>query len=166
MTKKQGVEKIRNRIAKSNIRKDQIINNNIGKNGVIKNQRIKRQSEREKELQKSRNKERERRARGNRKYGQAKLKHAKKGIWSCTLAGIVFVCLTSLLVIAYMSGGTTAGYIGGLGMISMILSGAGVGFAVRGFKEREKDYLACKIGLGFNLFFFISFIAIFCRGLF
>jgi len=48
----------------------------------------------------------------------------------------------------------------------MIFSGIGIYCAVRGFKEREKDYLTCKIGIGCNLFFLLGFIAIFCRGLF
>ncbi len=153
-------------MAKSNIKKNQIINNNIGKNGVIKKQRLKKQSEREKEQQRQRSKERERHARGNRKYGQAKLKHAKKGVLSCTLAVLVFIVLIILLSISYVNRGITAGYVGGIGMVAMLFSVTGVISAFRGFKEREKDYLTCKIGLGFNLLFFIGFIAIFCRGLF
>ena len=120
----------------------------------------KRQSERE------RNRERERRARGSRKYGQAKLKHAKKGILSCVLAGATGLLLTTMLVIAYTSGGTAGAYIGGLGLGAMILAVIGTHAAFRGFKEREKDYLTCKIGIGCNIFFLIGFIAIFCRGLF
>ena len=58
---------------------------------------LKKQNERE------RNRARERRARGNRKYGQAKLKHAKKGILSCVIAGTVFLLLFMMLAIAYTS---------------------------------------------------------------
>ncbi len=163
MTKNQGVKW---KIAKSNIGKDQIINNNIGKNGVIKSQRQKRQSERERELQKARNRERERLVRGSRKYGQAKLKHAKKGVLSCTLAGIVAAVLTVLISVAYVSNGTAAEYIGGIGMISLVFAATGVVCGIRGFNEREKDYLTCKVGFGLNLFFLIGLIAIFCRGLF
>ena len=119
-----------------------------------------------KQNDKERNRERERRARGNRKDGQAKLKHAKKGVMSCTISGIVFVMFFALLTRAYVSGGNAAGYIGGIGLITMILSGIGIYCAVRGFKERAKDYLTCKIGIGCNLFFLLGFIAIFCRGLF
>lgn len=121
---------------------------------------LKKQNERE------RNRARERRARGNRKYGQAKLKHAKKGILSCVIAGTVFLLLFMMLAIAYTSSGTAGGYIGGIGLVAMILTGVGLYTAFRGFKEREKDYLTCKIGVGCNIFFLIGFIAIFCRGLF
>lgn len=119
-----------------------------------------------KQNEKERNRERERRTRGNRKYGQAKLKHAKKGILSCAIAGVVSGLMLMLLVIAYVSGGNAAGYIGGLGLITMILAGVGVYFAIKGFREREKDYLTCRIGVGCNIFFLIGFIVIFCRGLF
>lgn len=121
---------------------------------------VKKQSERE------RNRERERRARGNRKYGQAKLKHAKKGIASCGIAGTVLVLLLIMFAVAYTSEGTAGGYIGGIGLVTMILAAVGVYAAFRGFKEREKDYLTCKIGIGCNVLFLIGFIAIFCRGLF
>lgn len=110
--------------------------------------------------------ERERRTRGNRKYGQAKLKHAKRGIISCGIAIIVGLILFTILTVAYTSGGTAGAYIGGLGIACVILAGIGVYAGFRGFREREKDYLTCKIGIGCNIFFIIGFIGIFCRGLF
>lgn len=113
-----------------------------------------------------RERSRERRARGNRKYGQAKLKHAKRGVWSSGIAALVGILLVTLIVIAYTSGGTAGSYIGGLGVVSAILAGVGIYVGFRGFKEREKDYLTCKIGIGCNIFFLVGFVGIFCRGLF
>ena len=95
-----------------------------------------------------------------------KLKHSKKGIQSCVIAGIVLVALAAMIVIAYISAGTAAPYIGGLALVTLILTVTGCVLAVRGLKEREKNYLTCKIGIGCNIFFIIAFIAIFCRGLF
>lgn len=109
---------------------------------------------------------RERRNRKRRKYGQAKLKHAKRGIWSCILSGTVLIILVALLAKAYTSGGNAAPIIGGLGLIALILAGCGLYLGIRGFKEREKDYLTCKIGVGCCAFFIFGFILIFCRGLF
>ena len=120
----------------------------------------KRQNERD------RNRERERRARGNRKYGQAKLKHAKRGILSSGIAALVGLFWIIMVAIAYTSGGTAGAYIGGLGLVSMILAGVGVYAGFRGFREREKNYLTCKIGIGCNIFYLIGFVTIFCRGLF
>ena len=108
----------------------------------------------------------DRRTRGNRKYGQAKLKHSKRGVLSSGIATMVGVLLLTMVVIAYTSGGTAGAYIGGLGIVTAILSGIGIYLGFRGLKEREKDYLTCKIGIGCNLVFLVGFIAIFCRGLF
>ena len=113
-----------------------------------------------------RSRERERRARGNRKYGQAKLKHAKRGILSAGIAALVGCLLTIMVVIAYKSGGTAGSYIGGIGLVSVVLAGLGVYIGFRGFREREKNYLTNKIGIGCNILFLAGFFAIFCRGLF
>lgn len=113
-----------------------------------------------------RSRERDRRARGKRKYGQAKLKHAKRGIISCGIAALTFISIVSSLVVVYASGGSTGILIGIVGILTMILSGFGIYCAHRGFREREKDYLTCKIGMGFNLVFLIGLVSIFCRGLF
>lgn len=135
-------------------------------NQDIKNKIAKRREKRERAPEGQRTSTGERYVRRRRKYGQAKLKHAKKGIWSCIIAGTVFGVLSILIAIAYISGGTAAGYIGGAGLIAAILSMIGIYWAIRGLKEREKDYLTCKIGIGCNLFFLLGFVAIFCRGLF
>lgn len=115
---------------------------------------------------KERDRERERRNRKRRKYGQAKLKHAKRGIISCGLSALVFVIMVALFAKAYISGGTAAPIIGGFGLSAVILAGSGLYMGLRGFKEREKDYLTCKIGVGCSAFFILGFIIIFCRGLF
>lgn len=113
-----------------------------------------------------RDRERERKRRKNRKYGQAKLTHAKRGIISCILAGIVFVLLVSMLAKAYVSGGSATPLVGGIGLVCVVLAGYGLYMSLRGFKEREKDYLTCKIGVGCNALFILGFIMIFCRGFF
>ena len=110
--------------------------------------------------------ERERRRRKHRKYGQAKLKHSKRGIMSCVISGLVLIMLISMLVKAYVSRGGAAPIVGALGLISVILAGCGLYVGIRGFKEREKDYLTCKIGTISSGLIIFGFILIFCRGLF
>ncbi len=110
--------------------------------------------------------DRERKKRGKRKYGQAKLKHAKRGVLSCILSAIVFVLLVALLGIAYFSKGTAAPIIGAFGLSALVLACNALYMGIKGFKEREKDYLTCKIGAGSSGFFILIFIIIFCRGLF
>ena len=113
-----------------------------------------------------RSRERERRNRKNRKYGQAKLKHSKRVILSCMLASVVLIVLTILLIVAYVSEGTAAPVIGGFGIVTFILACGSLYAGVRGFREREKDYLTCKIGVTASGLFILGFIIIFCRGLF
>ena len=117
-------------------------------------------------MQREQGKEKERKKRCKRKYGQAKLKHAKRGIVSCVISAIVLVLLIGMLGKAYVSRGTSAPLIGGVGLIAMLLASCGLYMGVRGFREREKDYLTCKIGAGCNAIFVLGFILIFCRGLF
>lgn len=115
--------------------------------------------------QRERKRERERRNRMRRKYGQAKPKHAKRGIISCILAGVVLLILTVSLVTAYRNEGTAKPIIGAFGLIALILSGCGLYMGVKGFKEREKDYITCKVGVACCASFIFIFILIFCRGL-
>ena len=117
-------------------------------------------------IERERNRERERRAKGSRKYGQVKLKHSKRGVLSCVVAGIVGVILFVMLYTAYKNGGTSKTVVGGLALSAMIFSGVGIYGGVRGFREREKEYITCKIGIGLNALYILGFIAIFCRGLF
>ena len=37
---------------------------------------------------------------------------------------------------------------------------------VRGFRERDKNYITCKVGIGANAAFLLGLTAIFIRGLF
>lgn len=116
--------------------------------------------------EREKDKNKERRNRGNRKYGQAKFKHSKKGIVSCCIAVCVLAALIGLLAFAYVTGGTAAPYIGGLGLTAFAAACFGLWNAIRGLRERDKNYLTCKIGIVFHILFIAGFIAIFCRGLF
>lgn len=115
--------------------------------------------------EKEENKEKERKNRGRRRYGQAKYRHAKKGVFSCWIAGGVLLLTAAVLGIAYMTSGTAATYIGGLGFVAFLSACFGCWNAFRGFKERDKNYITCKFGVGFNVFFILIFVSIFCRGL-
>ena len=110
--------------------------------------------------------DRERKKRGKRKYGQAKLKHSKRGIWSCILSAGVLVLLVLLLAIAFASRGTAAPIIGAVGLIAMGLAGGALYLGIKGFREREKDYITCYFGAISSGLFVLGFIIIFCRGLF
>lgn len=123
-----------------------------------------RKKDRTKERDRERDRKKDKKKRGNRKYGQAKLKYSKKGITSCVIAGAVAFVILSSVVITYLYKGKAAGYIGGLGVSALLFAGAGIMQGIRGFKERDKDYRTCKVGIGLNIFFLVSLLVFFLGG--
>lgn len=112
-----------------------------------------------------RQREKERKKRGARKYGQANFKHSRKGMISCLNGGGGLLILGGCIFYAFMERGEAHGIIGGLAIVSFILSVNGVRLAIRGFSERERNYLTCKIGLPVSFISVILFLAIFIGGL-
>ena len=58
--------------------------------------------------------------------------------------------------------GWAAGYIGGI----LALAVAGLVCGVRGMKERDKNYITCKVGIGISAALILGMCGIFVRGLF
>lgn len=116
---------------------------------------------------KDKNKERERRKRERRrtKYGQAKLKESRRGMESCIAAVSIFLLLILLLIMAYTTRGQAAAIIGAIGLLTILCACFGIVLGIKGFKERDKSYTSCKVGIGLNIFFVLLFIIIFIRGL-
>lgn len=112
-----------------------------------------------------RQKQKERKKRGTRKYGQAKYKHSHMGIVSCSCAGAALVLLAGCILYAYLARGAAAGIVGGIAIVSLILSILGIRAAAKGFRERERNYLTCKIGLPGSALVLILFLMIFIGGL-
>lgn len=123
-----------------------------------------KEKDRKKDRERERDRKKDKKKHGNRKYGQAKLKPSKKGITSCVIAGAVAFVILSSIVITYLYKGKAAGYIGGLGVSALFFAGAGIMQGIRGFKERDKDYRTCKVGIGFNIFFLVSLLVFFLGG--
>ena len=103
---------------------------------------------------KKRARERDRNKR-SRKYGQIKRKHSRKGIWSCVMAVLVTAVIAGLIVMAFMNKGKSA---------AMVLACIGIVTGVKGFKERDKNYLTCKIGIVVNGLVLLALILVFIRG--
>ena len=112
-----------------------------------------------------RQKQKERKKRGTRKYGQAKYKHSHMGIVSCSCAGAALVLLAGCILYAYLARGAAAGIVGGIAIVSLILSILGIRAAAKGFRERERNYLTCKIGLPGSALVLLLFLVIFTGGL-
>lgn len=102
----------------------------------------------------------------SRKYGQVKLRHARRGVYSCLFAILTYLTQVGLIAIAYIMQGNAPTVIGSLAWITAIFSGVGLYYGIQGFKEREKNYIMCKIGIGANTIIIALYIMLFIRGLF
>ena len=118
------------------------------------------EEDRAKAMAKAREKQRKRIT----KYGQAKPRHAKKGIYSCCYAFVVLLLLLLMFQISFREKGDVGMILGFAGLGTMALAGIGVWLGGRGMKEREKNYITCKVGIGINLAVFLGLTAIFIRG--
>lgn len=114
---------------------------------------------------KQRERDKSRTRKKTRKYGQARLKHSRMGIYSCVYAGISFALLLSCILSAFIMRGNTSGFIGGLGILSVVLAVAGIRAAVKGMREREKRYITCKAGIAANIVILLGLVLIFIGGI-
>ncbi|HIY63685.1 MAG TPA: hypothetical protein H9730_09535 [Candidatus Mediterraneibacter stercoripullorum] len=112
-----------------------------------------------------RRKEKDRKKRGARKYGQARYKHSHGGVVSCWCGGAALVILAGCILYAYLMRGNTLGIVGGIMVLPCILSLAGVVASVKGLRERERNYLTCRIGLPVCAVVLLLFCAIFIGGI-
>ena len=112
-----------------------------------------------------RRKEKERKKRGARKYGQAGFKHSRSGVVSCISGFGGFLILAGCIAIAFIARGNAPGIIGGLAVLSLVLAVNGIRLSIRGFHERERNYLTCKIGLPVSSVTLLAFLALFIGGL-
>ena len=87
-----------------------------------------------------------------RKYGQPSYKQSRRGVLSCWCAGLALADLIGCVVYAFLVRGNAAGIVGGLAVLAFALAIFGINYAVNGFKERERNYLSCKIGIGMAIF--------------
>lgn len=102
---------------------------------------------------------------GGRRFGQSQLKHSKKGISSCIYAGAVWAFLILMLLFAYLTRGEAPSVVGAFGLMALIVAGIGLNTAIKGFREREKNYITCKVGLAANGLVIVAFVMLFIRGL-
>lgn len=85
--------------------------------------------------------------RKNRKYGQSAFKYSRSGAYSCIFAASALLILLIVIAIAYVSRGKAAGIVGGLGVLAVVSAILGIRTGIRGLRERERNYLNCKIGI-------------------
>lgn len=130
---------------------------------LIKGKRTRTEDTRAQMLAKEREKHRRKMLRT--KYGQTPRKHAKKGIQSFALAVIVLFLLFLMLASSFFSRGQVSTMMGALGLAAAAVAGMGIYLGVKGFKERDKNYITCRLGIVCNAAVLLCMAAIFIRGL-
>ena len=100
------------------------------------------------------------------KYGQKPLKHAKKGVQSCLFGGIVLILLLLTLISSFAAKGEVGMIMGAVGLGIVFVASRGLMLGIKGFRERDKNYISCKIGTILNSGALLGMAAIFIRGLF
>ncbi len=74
-------------------------------------------------------------------------KPSVKGLVSIVLGIICVLIIIAGLVYSYLSGGEAGKTVGSMALTALLVSCVGLYFAFSGFKEDEKNYLPCKIGV-------------------
>lgn len=124
-----------------------------------------RMKDREKNRER-RKKERERQQRRVHKYGQASLKHARRGVISCTLAVVAAFLMVLIFSVSYISRGDVNLLIGLAGIMALVIAAFGLWRGIEGLKERNKNYISCKAGIVCNAILLLSFVVTYIRGYF
>lgn len=103
--------------------------------------------------------------RKNTKFGQDRRRHSKRGVTSCLFAVTGLSALVGLFTTAYKDYGKGNGIIGAISIILLIFSMFATSVAIKGFKEREKNYITCKIGATINALLTTVLVLLYMRGL-
>ncbi len=99
------------------------------------------------------------------RFGQKPLRHAKRGVYSCFSAAVVGMLLALMVLSSIVNKGEVSIAIGWLGLFALAMAIYGLTQGVKGFKERDKTYTTCKIGIVINGLIVLFFVAVYIRGI-
>lgn len=94
-----------------------------------------------------------------------KPRQSRNGELSCLYGLASILVLAGCIFYSFLERGKAGGFISGIAIISLVISGYGIWFAKKGFREKGRNYLSCKIGIALCLLPVIIFIALFIGGL-
>ncbi len=132
--------------------------------GFIRN--LKERAEDKAKERERQKREKERQKRRFYKHGQVRLKHSKRGMISSALALTSSFLMLLIFSVSYISRGEVTIFIGLTGLMALAMSVAGLEQGIKGFKEREKNYVSCKGGIACNGVLLLIFTATYIRGFF
>ena len=108
-------------------------------------------------------KAKDKRMKNYRKYGRGQQKHSTMGMRSCIQAAGAVLLFGLAIFFAFLLHGN-AGFTGAMGILAGVCAGFGIRSGVKGFRERERNYITCKVGLGINGGLLLILVIIFIGG--
>lgn len=118
-----------------------------------------------KKIRERKKREKDRKKRRAQKYGQTELKHSRRGVLSCMYAFLACFLLVMLFSVSYVRRGEVNLLFGVAGLLALALAAVGLRNGIEGRKERNKNYISCRVGIVSNGILIFLFAATFVRGL-
>ena len=116
------------------------------------------------EKYKSHRREREKNQR-SRKFGHKKLKHSTMGTQGLHYTLGAYASILSAILLAFFTKGAYPGVVGCLGIVGVVFAGLGVYASMKGFKERERNYITCRAGVSLGVLLLVFLFLVFIGGL-
>lgn len=73
--------------------------------------------------------------------------------------------ICAAILLAYLKHGESAGYVGGIGILAIGLTIFGIQAGAKGFKERDRKYITCRVGITGNILILLFLVVIFIGGI-
>jgi hypothetical protein len=86
------------------------------------------------------------------------------GACSCYFAVASLVVFAAAVLATFFLGNRVSNFTGGLGGVAVLLAFGGMRAAMDGFRERDKNYVNCKVGIASNIVILLFLIVIFIIG--
>ena len=90
--------------------------------------------------------------------------HSHMGACSCYFAVASLVVFAAAGLATFFFGSRVSNLTGGLGGVAVLLAFGGMRSAMDGFRERDKNYMNCKVGIAANIVILLFLIVVFIIG--
>lgn len=90
--------------------------------------------------------------------------HSHMGACSCYFAVASLVVFAAAVLATFFFGSRVSNLTGGLSGVAVLLAFGGMRSAMDGFRERDKNYMNCKVGIAANIVILLFLIVVFIIG--
>ena len=85
-------------------------------------------------------------------------------VYSCTYAVVIAFLVIVMILFSFMNKGNVNILMGFFGLGTCAMAVIGIWLGIKGFREREKIYTPCKVGITVNAVFLVAMVAFFVWG--